>query len=184
MQTHVIKIGSVKRELPIINVGEISIALLNLLGDPELTEEAATELVKKLDKSIEIIITPEAKAIPLAHAMSVKANIPYAVARKTEKPYMVGAIKKTIISITTGKPQDLVIDGADIERLKGKNIAIVDDVVSTGGTLQGLSELLTQVGGKVVSTLAVLTEGDKRKDVIALGHLPLFSKSPSVSPIA
>ncbi len=183
MQTHVIKIGNVKRALPIINVGKVSIALLNLLGDPELTEEAAKELVKKLDDNIDIIITPEAKAIPLAHAMSVKAKIPYVVARKTQKPYMVGAIKKTVISITTGNPQDLVIDGADIERLKGKNIAIVDDVVSTGGTLKGLSELLTQVGGKVVATLAVLTEGDKRKDVIALGHLPLFSKDPSISPL-
>ncbi len=181
MQVYPIQIGTLKRELPIINIGEVSIALLNLLGDSELTEEAAEELVKKLDKSIELIITPEAKAIPLAHAMSVKAKIPYVVARKTEKPYMIGAVKKTVISITTGKPQDLVLDGADVKRIKDKNVAIIDDVVSTGGTLKGLSELLSQVGAKVVATLAVLTEGDKREDVIALGHLPLFSQNPSSS---
>lgn len=176
MQTHSILISTVKRKLPIINVGEVSVALLNLLGDTKLTEEAAKELVKKLDPAVEILVTPEAKAIPLAHAMSVKANLPYAVARKTQKPYMVDALKKTVISITTGKPQDLVLDGADIKRIKGKNIAIIDDVVSTGGTLKGLSELLTQIGGKVITTLAVFTEGDERNDVIALGHLPLFSK--------
>ena len=174
MKVHPIQIGTVTRQLPIINVGKVSVALLNLLGDTELTEEAAKELAKKLDEKVEIIVTPEAKAIPLAHAMSVKTNIPYAVARKTQKPYMVGCVKKTVISITTGKPQDLVLDGTDIERIKGKNVAIVDDVVSTGGTLKGLSELLSQLGGKVMSTLAVLTEGDKRKDVIALGHLPLY----------
>ncbi len=176
MQTYSIQIGNIKRELPIINVGEVSIALLNLLGDTELTEEAAKELARRLDEKIEIIVTPEAKAIPLAHAMSVRTNIPYIVARKTQKPYMVGAVKKTVISITTGKPQDLVLDGADIERIKGKNIAIVDDVVSTGDTLRGLSELLSQLGGIVMVTLAVLTEGNKREDIIALGHLPLFPK--------
>ena len=55
------------------------------------------------------------------------------------------------------------------------DIAIVDDVVSTGGTLTGLMELLEQdIGGSVVATLVVFTEGDPRDDVIALGHLPLY----------
>jgi adenine phosphoribosyltransferase len=174
MKTHPIHVGSEQRELPIVNVGAVSVALLNLLGDTPLTEAAADELAKRMPKDIDTLVTPEVKAVPLAHALSVRTGIPYIVARKTEKPYMVGAVKKVVLSITTGKPQELVIDGADIVKIKGKKIGIVDDVVSTGGTLKGLTELLQEIGGTVAATLVVFTEGEARSDVITLGHLPLY----------
>ena len=174
MQTHKVNVGTQTRDLPIVNVGAVSVALLNMLGDTDLTEAAADELSKLMPKEVEILVTPEVKAVPLAHAISVRTGLPYIVARKTEKPYMVDAVTKSVLSITTGKPQDLVIDGADVKRLKGHKVAIIDDVVSTGGTLKSLSELLAEVGAKVVSTLVVFTEGDERDDVIALDHLPLY----------
>lgn len=174
MKLHTIIVGTERRELPVVNVGAVSVALLNLLGDTRLTEAAADELVKRMPKNIDTFVTPEVKAVPLAHAISVRTGIPYVVARKTEKPYMVGAVKREVLSITTGKPQLLVIDGADIPQLQGKNIGIIDDVVSTGGTLNSLSDLLKDIGGQVVATLVVFTEGDERDDVIALGHLPLY----------
>lgn len=174
MNTHTVKIGQETRELQIVNVGDVSVALLNLLGDTALTEAAADELVARLPEGVDTLVTPEVKAVPLAHAISVRTGLPYVVARKTEKPYMVGAVKRTVVSITTGKPQELVIDGADLARIDGKNVAIVDDVVSTGGTLRGLVDLLEEVGGRVVATLVVFTEGEERDDVIALDHLPLF----------
>lgn len=174
MHTHRVVIGGLERDLQVVSVGAVAVALLNLLGDTELTEAAAEELARRIPPEVETLVTPEVKAVPLAHAISVRTKIPYVVARKTEKPYMVGAIKKTVVSITTGKPQELVIDGSDIDRLRGRRVAVVDDVVSTGGTLQGLRELLTEVGAEVIATLAVFTEGAERQDVIALGHLPLF----------
>jgi len=174
MHTHRVVIGDLERDLQVVSVGAVAVALLNLLGDTELTEAAAEELARRIPPEVETLVTPEVKAVPLAHAISVRTKIPYVVARKTEKPYMVGAIKKTVVSITTGKPQELVIDGSDIDRLRGRRVAVVDDVVSTGGTLQGLRELLTGVGAEVIATLAVFTEGAERQDVIALGHLPLF----------
>ncbi|MEX2536596.1 MAG: phosphoribosyltransferase family protein [Trueperaceae bacterium] len=174
MEYHNVRIGKLERKLQIVNVGAVSVALLNLLGDTELTEEAAAELAPCVPEGVETLVTPEVKAVPLTHALSRITGIPYVVARKTEKPYMVEAVKRTVLSITTGKPQDLVIDGSDIPRIRGKRVAIVDDVVSTGGTLEGLRELLEQIGGEVVTTLVVFTEGEARDDVVSLGHLPLF----------
>jgi adenine phosphoribosyltransferase len=174
MEYHTVRIGELERKLQIVSVGSVSVALLNLLGDTALTEVAAAELAGRIPEGTEVLITPEVKAVPLAHAMSRNTGIPYVVARKTEKPYMVGAVKRTVLSITTGRPQELVIDGADVERIRGCRVAIVDDVVSTGGTLEGLRELIEEIGGRVVATLVVFTEGDPREDVIALGHLPLF----------
>ncbi len=174
MRTHPISVGGVRRELKVVDVGGVSVALLNLLGDTELTEAAAEELARRMPPDVEGFVTPEVKAVPLTHALSVKTGLPYVVARKTVKPYMVAPVTREVVSITTGKPQVLVLDGADVERLAGKRVAIVDDVVSTGNTLDGLKEMLRSVGAEVVATLVVFTEGEVRDDVIAIGHLPLF----------
>lgn len=178
MKTYPIEIGGVKRELPVVPVGpEVAVALLNLLGDTELVEASAEALAKAMPGDVEVFITPEVKAVPLAHALSRITGRPYVVARKTEKPYMINPVSRTVISITTGKPQLLVLDGSDIPLMKGRRVAIVDDVVSTGSTLKGLRELIEQVGGEMVAVLAVFTEGTPRDDVTALGHLPLFDNA-------
>ena len=175
MKTYPVEIAGVRRELPVVQVSEgVAVALLNLLGDPELTEAVAEEMARRLPEGAEVLVTPEVKAVPLAHALAVRTGLPYVVARKTVKPYMIRPVTREVISITTGKPQTLVLDGADVERIRGKNVVIVDDVVSTGSTLKGLRELIESVGGRVVGVLAVFTEGSPRNDVTALGHLPLF----------
>lgn len=173
VESHTVKIGNETRELPIVSMGEVAVAVFNMLGDTAVIEAAADELAKRIPEA-DVFVTPEAKSVPLAHALSVRTGLPYIVARKTKKLYMVGAVQKSVVSITTGKPQTLFIDGVDIPRLKGKRVIILDDVVSTGGTLRALSELLDEVGANAVATMAVFTEGDERGDVISLGHLPLF----------
>jgi adenine phosphoribosyltransferase len=175
VNTHSVTIGAVTRDLPVIEVAPgVSVALLNLLGDTELTEEAGRLLAERLPPETDVLVTPEVKAVPLAHVISRLTGKPYIVARKTEKPYMSAPVTREVISITTGKPQLLVVDGFDVPKIKDKFVAIIDDVVSTGGTLRSLGALMTEIGGKVCGTLAVFTEGDERSDVIALGHLPLY----------
>lgn len=175
MNTYGIEIGGVRRELPVVPVAPgVSVALLNLLGDTDLVEASAEALARAIPAEVDVLITPEVKAVPLAHALSRITGKPYVVARKTEKPYMINPVSRTVISITTGKPQLLVLDGSDVPLLAGKRVAIVDDVVSTGSTLKGLRELIEQVGGQMVAVMAVFTEGTPRPDVTALGHLPLF----------
>jgi adenine phosphoribosyltransferase len=177
VETHRVQIGSISRDLPIIEVAPgVSVALFNLLGDTQMTEEAGKLLAAKLPSHVDVLITPEVKAVPLAHVISRETGKPYIVARKTAKPYMKSPVVREVISITTGKPQLLVIDGFDVDIIKGKNVAIIDDVVSTGGTLRSLSSLMEEIGGTVVATLTVFTEGDPRDDVISLGHLPLYLK--------
>ena len=124
-----------------------------------------------------MLLTAEAKSIPLAHAMAVESKLPYVVLRKSYKPYMGETISAETLSITTGQPQTLYLDEKDIVQIKGKNVVIVDDVISTGSTLQGMRLIIEKAGGKIVATTAVFTEGEraKWKDIIALGHLPIFS---------
>ena len=175
METYKIQIGSVVRHLPIVTISSgVKLALFNMLGDTDVTEAAGIELARLLPANIDVLVTPEVKAVSLAHVISRESGKPYIVVRKTEKPYMVHPVAREVVSITTGKPQLLVLDGLDVERIRGKKIAIVDDVVSSGGTLHSLTQIIEEVGGTVAAVVAVFTEGQERPEVIALGHLPLF----------
>lgn len=173
---YTVTVAGVTRHLPLFEVAPgLRIAIFNMLGDTEVVEAAADALAPQLPDS-DALVTPEVKAIPLAHALSVRLGIPYVVVRKILKPYMVNSLSTEVVSITTGKPQSLYLDGKDIHLLQGKRVILVDDVVSTGSTLQGLRQLMDQAGATVVAEAAVFTEGDKEKwnHIISLGHLPLF----------
>jgi adenine phosphoribosyltransferase len=175
VETLSVTIGAAKRDLPIVPVSSsVKVALFNMLGDTEISEEAGKALAKLLPSDIQILVTPEVKAVTLAHVISRETGLPYVVIRKTLKPYMVDAVSTEVVSITTGKPQTLVLDGFDVAKIRGKKVAIIDDVVSSGGTLHSITEIIKQVGGEVSAVLAVFTEGQERPEVIALGHLPLF----------
>ena len=80
-------------------------------------------------------------------------------------------------SITTEGEQKLYMDGADAKKIRGKRILILDDVISTGGSLAAVENLVEQAGGAVVGRMAILAEGDaaKRDDILFLERLPLFS---------
>ena len=83
-----------------------------------------------------MILVPEVKAVPLGHALSLRSGLPYVVVRKFRKPYMVNCLETEVVSITTGAPQTLYIDGKDRPLLEGKKALLVDDVISTGNTLR------------------------------------------------
>lgn len=170
------QVGTVTRDLPVVEVAPgVSVALFNMLGDTEVTESAGKALAPMIPKGVDVLVTPEVKALGLAHVISRESGLPYVVIRKTVKPYMVEPVAREVISITTGKPQLLVLDGFDISKIRGHKVAIVDDVVSSGGTLASLRQIIEEVGGEVAAVVAVFTEGQERGEVTALGHLPLFS---------
>lgn len=178
-KTYSIEIAGVKRELRLFEIKPgLRIAILNILGDTELVQACARGLAEKIKgMEYDLIMTAEAKSIPIAHALSVETNKPYIVLRKTYKPYMGDAIQAETLSITTGQPQVLILDEKDIDVIKGKNVLIVDDVISTGSTLQGMRMVLDKAGAKVAGEAAILTEGDRAQwmHIHSLGHLPLFT---------
>ena len=178
-ETYSIEIAGVKRKLRLFEIKPgLRIAILNILGDTELVQASARELAKKLGGlDYDIIVTAEAKSIPLAYAVSAETKKPYIVLRKTYKPYMGDAIRAETLSITTGQPQVLILDEKDRELIQGKKVVIVDDVISTGSTLQGMRMILDKVGATVVGEASILTEGDRDQwmHIISLGHLPLFT---------
>ena len=176
MPVYSIDIAGMKRDLPILPVNDkLFIGAFVMFGDVELTKHAAAELLK-LAPACDYLIAPEAKAIPLIYEMSRQSGIPYLLARKKAKAYMSGVFKVEVHSITTADVQTLIIDSADAERMKGKRIVIVDDVISTGESLRAMEELVNRAGGNIVGKMAVLAEGDAiaRKDITVLAPLPLF----------
>ena len=143
-----------------------------------MVQACARELARKL-KSVEydILVTAEAKSIPLAYALSVETKKPYVILRKTYKPYMGDALRAETLSITTGEPQVLILDEKDRAAVQGKKVVVLDDVISTGSTLQGMRIILDKAGATVAAEAAILTEGDRAQwmHIHSLGHLPLFT---------
>lgn len=178
-ETYAIEIAGVKRDLRLFEIKPgLRIAILNILGDTELVQASAKELAKKVNTiEYDIIVTAEAKSIPLAYALSVETKKSYITLRKTYKPYMGDALKAETLSITTGQPQLLILDEKDREAIKGKKVLVLDDVISTGSTLQGMRMILDKAGATIVGEAAILTEGDRAQwmHIISLGHLPLFT---------
>ena len=177
-ETYTLHVAGLTRELTICKVNDhMDIAAFIMLGDAELTVAAAAELLKKCP-DFDILLTAEAKGIPLAHEMSRQSGKRYIPARKGPKLYMEEPVVVEDVSITTEAVQKLVIDRKDLDSMDGKRILIVDDVISTGGSLHALETLVNKSKGTVVARAAVLAEGDAadRKDIIYLEPLPLFFK--------
>jgi len=177
--TYPVEIAGVHRELTLFEIKPgLRIAILNILGDTELVQACAAALAKKLSGvNFDVLMTAESKSIPLIYALSVEMKRPYVVLRKSYKPYMGDVLSAETLSITTGEPQMLYLDEKDIDLVRGKRVAIVDDVISTGSTLQAMQLLVQKANAKVAAEAAIFTEGERAKwaNIISLGHLPVFT---------
>lgn len=177
MKTYTLHVAGLTRELPIIKLSyDLSIASFVILGDTEIVRKTAPIIAKKLPE-VDLIVTAEAKGIPLAYEISKVLNLnEYVVARKSVKAYMEESIEVEVNSITTTNSQKLYLNNRDAKKIKGKRIALVDDVISTGQSLKALERLVEKAGRKVLAKAAILAEGDAkdRKDIIFLEALPTF----------
>ena len=177
MKTYTLHVAGLTRELPIIKLSyDLSIASFVILGDTKIVKKTAPMIAKKLPE-VDFIVTAEAKGIPLAYEISKILNLDeYIVARKSVKAYMEEPIEVEVNSITTTNSQKLYLNNQDANKIKGKRVALIDDVISTGQSLKALERLVEKAGGKVLAKAAILAEGDAkdRKDIIFLEALPTF----------
>ncbi len=175
--TYEMTVAGVKRALPLCPLNDhMMIAAFVIFGDVELTCACARELLK-IAPEFDYMVAPEAKAIPLAHEMARQSGRnEYFLVRKKKKAYMDGVFEAVDRSITTEGEQKLYMDGADARKLKGKRILVLDDVISTGGSIAAVENLVEQAGGIVAGRMAILAEGGAadRKDILFLERLPLF----------
>ena len=175
---YTMKIAGLERKLEKFPVSDkLDIAAFIIFGDVELTIKACEELLKKAPE-FDYIITPEAKSIPIAYEMSRQSGKPYIVARKGVKVYMRNPLDVSVTSITTKTEQHLYLGESEVEMIKGKRVLIVDDVISTGESLEAVRHLVKEAGAIEAAACAFLAEVDAadRKDIIFLEKLPLFFK--------
>lgn len=175
-KTYTMTIAGLERELPICRINEkMSIAAFVIFGDVELTVASAEALLEKAPE-FDVLITAEAKGIPLVYEMACQSGRKYFIARKYPKLYMSNPISVDVRSITTDKEQTLYLDESEMQYIQGKRVLIVDDVISTGESLRALEELVKRSGGMIAGQCAILAEGDaiKRDDIFYLEPLPLF----------
>ncbi len=182
-----IEVAGIRRRLPIVKITDsLWIAAFVLWGDVELTNACAREIAARLEPmQFEYVVSLEAKALPLIHMVATYLSdpltgrfFPYVVCRKSVKGYMKNPLVVEVKSITTPTVQSLVLDGVEASRLRGKRVAVVDDVVSTGGSLRAVEELLDRVDAQIVARATVLLEegGYQNPGLISLGTLPIFTR--------
>lgn len=177
-------IAGLDRDLPLCKVSDdLYIGAFVMFGDAEITVACARELLARAPKDYDYLLTAEAKSIPLIHEMARQSGAKeYFVARKGLKVYMPRPLHVTVRSITTQHDQDLYLSGEEADKIRGKRVLIVDDVISTGESLRAMEELVEKAGGTVAGRMAVLAEGDaqERKDIIYLNKLPVFNADGTV----
>lgn len=178
--SYTLKVAGLRRELPVIQVApDLWIASFVMLGDAQLVNICAGALAARLvPHDFDLLVGPEAKVLPLLQSVAtILGHARYVVCRKSQKAYMQDALVVQAESITTRGKQALVLDGPDVERLGGKRVAVIDDVVSTGGSLLAVEDLVEKAGATIVCRAAVLREGDSYSgNLIYLADLPVFTR--------
>ncbi len=186
MQTKIIQAGRLNITLPVVPLKDapISIILFDSFGKTKLIADIAQEVVSTFTKP-DIIVCPEAKAIPLAQEMARLWNIDYFVLRKSQKPYMTTPQKLEYTSITSKGTQTLWFDDNESYQLKNKQVMLFDDVISTGGTLRAMLDFSKKKDLLVSSVATIFVEGDvvPLKEMLNnsysleyLGFLPLLKQ--------
>lgn len=179
-------VGSQTADLPVVQVApDLAIALLICVDHGiAFSERAGKELAELLAPARpDVVVSVATMGIPLAIEVTRALGLDdYVILHKTPKIHLGDTFVEPVRSITTGGDQTLRLDPARVGSVRGRRIAVVDDVVSTGGSLRAALALLRRVGGDPVVVGAFLTEGTEWRATLGedadlvrvLGNIPLF----------
>lgn len=191
-ENYTTNINGLEKKLPIVNVGEnlwIASNASYVLGDINFAKKVAKELKDKLrDNDIEGLLTAEAKSIGIGYFLADLIGLEkITIARKSVKSYMRKPLIVKTRSITTKGEQILVLDSLEAEKIKDKKIAVFDDVISTGNTINSLIKLAKMVGAEIAVLATVWLEGPwpwdlfgkeiKSGKLVFLSYLPVFASN-------
>lgn len=181
-------IGSQRLDLPIVPLSDgIAVALMITVDQGlHFSERAGQELAEMLRPfDVSVVASVATMGIPVAIEVSRALGLDdYVILQKTPKIHLADALSEPLRSITTGQPQRLLFDSARIDVVKGRNVALIDDVISTGGSVRASLALLRRAGANPVAIGVLATEGEEWRATIGadadlvhtLGVLPLFER--------
>lgn len=191
--TYVTRVGSQEVEVPLVEVADdLLIALLITVDHGvRFAERAGSELAERLAPSnVDIVVSVATMGIPLAIEVTRALGLDdYLILHKTPKVHLGDAIAEPVTSITTGSLQHLRMDPARLHVVTGRRVAVVDDVVSTGASMQAALNLLRRVRAEPAVVGTLVTEGADWRErlgpdahlVQALGAIPVFRRQPDGS---
>jgi adenine phosphoribosyltransferase len=130
---------------------------------PELLREVIACIVKNADLDVDKIVTIEAMGLPLGAALSTMTDIPFIIIRK-RKYELPGEI--AVHQATGYSKGELYLNGID----KGDRVLIIDDVISTGGTMKAAIRALEQAGAIIQDIVVVIERGDGKKVIEDMGY--------------
>jgi adenine/guanine phosphoribosyltransferase-like PRPP-binding protein len=192
--SYTVTLGSQTVELPIVPIGaDTAISLLMTIDrGVSFMARAGAELADLLragppEAAPEVVASAATLGIPVAIEVSRALGLDdYLILQKTPKIHLADALAEPLSSITTGQPQRLLLDRARIGAVAGRRVALVDDVVATGGSMAASLRLLRAAGADVVSIGVLLAEGGSWRQALgpdaglvqSLGVIPGFRRVP------
>lgn len=166
-------------ELPLMDLGnDFYIYSFDMTGESEWNRHAAKALTQRLaDYDYEGFVTVQTKSSGLCQELARNSK-GYLELRKAHKSFMQDPKHVSVRSITTQGQQELWIGKEKYAHFQGKKLCFVDDVVSTGGTVDAALAMAREVGFEISVIACVLTEGAQRSEyngipLVSLGHIPL-----------
>jgi adenine phosphoribosyltransferase len=180
-------VGSQVVDLPIVALDEDTAIALLITVDlgVAFVEAAGAELAARLrDAGADVVASVATMGIPVALEVTRGLGLDqYVILHKTPKIHLSDAVTEPVRSITTAAPQRLLLDRRRVPLVRGRRVALIDDVVSTGASAAAALRLLRAVGAEPVAVGAIVTEGTAWRDALgrdaalvrALGDLPLFT---------
>ena len=126
--------------------------------DPDLMEEVITEIIEVGTTDCDKIVAIEAMGIPLGVALSLRLGKPYVIIRKRQYG-LPGEV--SVEQVTGYSKSNMFVNGIS----KGDKLIIVDDVLSTGGTIRAIVKALKGIGAEIVDTIIVFNKHKNKKEL-------------------
>jgi adenine phosphoribosyltransferase len=131
--------------------------------DPALLREVVVEIVRQIDVHVDKLVVPEAMGIHIGAAVSLQTDIPLVVIRK--RPYGLDG-ERRLFKETGYSDSEMYVNDIDA----GDRIVILDDLLSTGGTLAAICETLDEIGCDIADIVVVLRKVGGESAFEDIGH--------------